>query len=166
MKKLSGFIVNGMMLCSLAVLLPHRKPPQMTPPRLHQLAETPSPIEGTWKLVSATTIIKQDTTVTDYTKGQEMIKVINGSHFAFLRHDMNQGKDTAIFGAGGGTYTLSGDKYTELLQYCNERGWEGHTFTFTVSIKEDTLLQTGVENLPKEGVDQYIIEKYVRMKSK
>ena len=130
------------------------------------VAETPSPIEGTWKLVSATTIIKQDTTVTDYTRGQEMIKVINGSHFAFLRHDMNQGKDTAIFGAGGGTYTLSGDNYTEQLQYCNERGWEGHTFTFTVSIKEDTLLQTGVENLPKEGVDQYIIEKYVRMKSK
>jgi predicted small secreted protein len=125
-----------------------------------------TPIEGTWKLVSATTIIKQDTTVTDYTGGQEMIKVINGSHFAFLRHDLNQGKDTAIFGAGGGTYTLSGDNYTELLQYCNERGWEGHSFSFTVSIKEDTLLQTGVEKLPKENVDQYIIEKYVRIKNK
>ena len=122
------------------------------------------PIEGTWKLISATTIKKTDTTVTDFTKGQEMIKVINGSHFAFLRHDMNQGKDTAIFGAGGGTYTLSGDQYTELLQYCNERGWEGHTFSFTVSVNEDTLLQTGVENIPKENVNQYIIEKYVRVK--
>ena len=109
--------------------------------------ETPvvtNSLEGTWKLVSATTIKNTDTTVTDFAAGQEMIKVINKSHFAFLRHDTNQGKDTAIFSAGGGTYTLDGDKYTELLQYCNDRGWEGHTFSFTVTLKEDTLLQTGV----------------------
>ena len=128
--------------------------------------EIGSPIEGTWRLYSATTIKRTDTTITDFTHGQEMIKVINKSHFAFLRHDTNQGKDTAIFSAGGGTYSLSGDKYTELLQYCNDRGWEGHTFLFTVSIKGDTLLQTGVENLPKENVDQYIIERYVRLKGK
>ena len=123
-----------------------------------------NPLQGTWKLVSATTIRAGDTTVTDYTQGQEMIKVINDSHFAFLRHDTNQGKDTAIFGAGGGTYTLDGDKYSELLQYCNDRGWEGHQFSFTVSVKEDTLLQTGVEKLEKENIDQYIIEKYLRVK--
>jgi hypothetical protein len=129
--------------------------------------ETPvvtNSLEGTWKLVSATTIKKTDTTVTDFAAGQEMIKVINKSHFAFLRHDTNQGKDTAIFSAGGGTYILEGDKYTELLQYCNDRGWEGHTFSFTVSVKEDTLLQTGVEKLEKENVDQFIIEKYLRVK--
>lgn len=165
MKKLSGFIAMMMFLLSCGTSSTQETAINDSS-AASQVAQTPSPIEGTWKLVSATTIKKTDTTVTDFTKGQEMIKVINGSHFAFLRHDMNQGKDTAIFGAGGGTYTLSGDKYTELLQYCNERGWEGHTFTFTVSIKEDTLLQTGVENLPKEGVDQYIIEKYVRIKSK
>jgi hypothetical protein len=165
MNKLCGFISMIMLLLSCGTTST-QEAAATDSSATSSNAGTPSLIEGTWKLVSATTIIKQDTTVTDYTKGQEMIKVINGSHFAFLRHDMNQGKDTAIFGAGGGTYTLSGDNYTELLQYCNERGWEGHTFSFTVSIKEDTLLQTGVENLPKEGVDQYIIEKYVRIKSK
>jgi hypothetical protein len=123
-----------------------------------------SPIDGTWKLVSSTTIKKTDTTITDFTQGQEMIKVINNTHFAFLRHDTGQGKDTAIFSAGGGTYKLAGDKYTELLQYCNDRGWEGHEFSFTVSLKADTLLQTGVEKLEKENVDQFIIEKYVRVK--
>ena len=155
MKRVIGFIIIVSMLISCNNTGIMDKP-----------AKTGKSIEGTWKLVSATTIIKQDTTVTDYTGGQEMIKVINGSHFAFLRHDLNQGKDTAIFGAGGGTYTLSGDNYTELLQFCNERGWEGHSFSFTISIKEDTLLQTGVEKLPKENVDQYIIEKYVRVKNK
>lgn len=155
MKRVIGFIIIVSMLISCNNAGTTVKPEKIN-----------TRIEGTWKLVSATTIIKQDTTVTDYTGGQEMIKVINGSHFAFLRHDLNQGKDTAIFGAGGGTYTLSGDNYTELLQFCNERGWEGHSFSFTISIKEDTLLQTGVEKLPKENVDQYIIEKYVRVKNK
>ncbi|MGZ5221028.1 MAG: hypothetical protein ACXWC7_13160, partial [Chitinophagaceae bacterium] len=51
-------------------------------------------IEGTWELISGTTIVKDDTTFTDYTKGQKMIKVINSSHFAFLRHDLNKGKDS------------------------------------------------------------------------
>lgn len=151
MKKGIGFIIVVSMLISCSNTGTMDKP-----------AKTGKPIEGTWKLVSATTIKGKDSTVTDYTRGQEMIKVINGSHFAFLRHDLNQGKDTAIFGAGGGTYTLSGDKYTEMLQYCNERGWEGHSFSFTVSIKGDTLLQTGVEKLEKENVDQFIIEKYIR----
>ncbi len=106
MKKIPGFI--AMMMFRLSCSNSSTEETAANDPASSPVAETPSPIVGTWKLVSATTIIKQDTTVTDYTRGQEMIKVINGSHFAFLRHDMNQGKDTAIFGAGGGTYTLSG----------------------------------------------------------
>jgi len=121
-----------------------------------------NPIEGTWKLVSGTTIIKTDTTVADYTQGQEMIKIINPTHFAFLKHDLTKGKDTAIFVSGGGTYTLDGEKYTEQLVYCSDRAWEGHSFPFTVTVVEDTLLQQGVEKVA--DVDQYIIEKYVRVK--
>ena len=39
------------------------------------------PLQGTWKLLSGTTIEKGDSTVTDYTKGQEFIKIINDTHF-------------------------------------------------------------------------------------
>ena len=42
------------------------------------------PIEGTWKLLTGTLIEKNDTAVTDYTKGKEFIKIINDTHFAFL----------------------------------------------------------------------------------
>ena len=121
-----------------------------------------SPVEGTWKLISGTTIIKTDTTIADYTQGQEMIKIINPTHFAFLKHDLTKGKDTAIFVSGGGTYTLDGEKYIEQLVYCSDRAWEGHSFPFTVTVVEDTLLQQGVEKVA--DVDQYIIEKYVSVK--
>ncbi len=122
------------------------------------------PLEGTWRLISGTTIIKNDTTVTDYTRDQKMIKIINATHFAFLKHDLTHGKDSAIYESGAGKYTLEGNQYTEHLDFCNAREWEGHTFNFTVSINKDTLLQTGIEKLENLGVDRFIIEKYTRVR--
>jgi hypothetical protein len=123
------------------------------------------PIFGTWQLVSGTTIQKKDTVVTDYTKNQKAIKIINGTHFCFLIHDLNKGKGAApSFTAGGGRYTLVGDKYTEFLEYCNDRQWENNKFEFTIAIKNDTLMQKGVEKIDSIGVNRINIEKYVRVK--
>ena len=94
-----------------------------------------------------------------------MIKVLNATHFAFLNHDLNQGKDTtASFIAGGGTYTLVGDQYTENLEYCSAREWEGRAFKFSVTLQNDTLVQQGIEKLEDIGVERLNIEKYVRVK--
>ncbi len=122
-------------------------------------------LEGTWSLVSGQTIAKGDTAFTDYTKGKKMIKIINATHFAFLRHDLDHGKDstTADYAAGGGTYTLSGDDYTENLEYFSDRNWEGHAFQFKVRISNDTLVQTGIEKLDSLGIDQQIVERYVKV---
>lgn len=123
------------------------------------------PLPGTWKLLSGTLIEKGDTTVTDYTKNLSFIKIINNTHFAFLQHDLNKGKDSsASFVAGGGSYSLSDSSYTEHLEYCSAREWEGHDFTFTITIKNDTLVQKGVEKVEDAGVDRINIEKYVRVK--
>ena len=129
--------------------------------------ETESPpLEGTWKLISGTLIERGDTTVTDYTGNESMIKIINASHFAFLRHDLNKGQDsTAVFVAGGGVYTLEGDQYTEHLEYCSAREWEGNTFQFTVTLDGDTLTQEGVEKVEDLGVERLNVEKYVRIES-
>src|SRR5437773_7777094 len=99
------------------------------------------PIKGTWQLISGTTIEKADTSITWYTKNLSFIKIINETHFAFLKHDLNKGKDsaTASFGSGGGSYSLKDSLYTEHLEYCDARAWEGNDFTFTVSIYNDTL---------------------------
>ena len=79
-------------------------------------------ITGTWKLISGMTIQKRDTTTMDYTKDQNSIKIINDSHFSFLRHDLSKGKDsTAIFVSGGGRYSLKGNEYEEQLEFCNYR---------------------------------------------
>ncbi|HEX8060352.1 MAG TPA: lipocalin family protein [Cyclobacteriaceae bacterium] len=124
---------------------------------------TKSPLVGTWKLISGTIITPKDTTVTGYTKDKSFIKVINDTHFAFMLHDLNGGKDsTAVYASGGGKYELVGDKYTEHLEYCTDRQWEGHDFSFRITITNDTLMQQGIEEVASAGVSQVNIEKYVR----
>ena len=122
-------------------------------------------INGTWRLLSGTTITKGVSSVTDYTKVKSMIKIINDTHFAFLKHRFNEPKDSSNqFDAGGGSYTLNGDQYTEHLDYYVDKNWEGKPFTFTVTIDGDTLVQKGLERVESEGVDRVIIEKYLRIK--
>ena len=126
----------------------------------------PVSLPGTWKLLSGTLIEKGDTTVTDYTKNTSFIKIINDSHFSFLQHDLNKGKDSAaVFVSGGGKYSLTDSQYVEHLEYCTAREWEGNDFSFTISMKEDTLTQSGVEKIESEGIDRLNIEKYVRVKN-
>ena len=128
--------------------------------------QTRLPINGTWKLISGTTIEKSDTVVTDYTKNKSFIKIINDTHFAFLQHDLDKGKDSAaaVFVAGGGSYSLTDSTYAEHLEYCSAREWEGNDFTFTVTIQNDTLIQRGIEKVEAAGVDRINIEKYIRVK--
>ena len=128
-------------------------------------ASASKPITGTWKLLKGTLIEKGDTTVTDYTTGRSFIKIINDTHFAFLQHDLSKGKDSAaVFAAGGGSYSLNDSLYTEHLEYCSAREWEGNDFTFTMNIMNDTLIQSGVEKIEGAGVNRVNIEKYIRVK--
>ncbi len=74
------------------------------------------PIVGTWQLITGTVIEKGDTIVTDYTKNISFLKIINDTHFAFLQHDLNKGKDSAaVFVSGGGAYSLTDSLYTAHL---------------------------------------------------
>lgn len=146
------------LLCVLLMACGKEKPQNVPNP-------PDNPIAGTWKLLTGTIIEKGDTTVTDYTRNVSFIKVINDTHFAFMQHDLTKGKDSAaVFSSGGGRYSLSDSSYTEHLEYCTAREWEGHDFTFTVSIQNDTLIQQGIEKIESAGVNRLNIEKYVRVK--
>src|SRR2546423_8436147 len=89
--------------------------------------DTSKPITGTWRLLTGIVVENGDTVVTDYTKNISFIKIINDTHFAFLQHDLKKGKDSpAVFVAGGGHYSLTDSLYTEHLEYCSSREWEGN----------------------------------------
>ncbi|MCB9280492.1 MAG: hypothetical protein H6562_16485 [Lewinellaceae bacterium] len=125
----------------------------------------PAPLLGTWKLLTGTTINGRDTSTVDYTQGQEMIKIITPTHFAFMRHDLNGGKDsTAVYVAGGGRVGIKGNIYTEYLDYLNYREWEGGVFELEYTVRGDTLITKGVEKVEEAGVDQVNVETYVRVK--
>lgn len=148
--------LNGSLLAICAFLLACSEQKELKPVN--------NPLVGTWQLVRATTIAKGDTAVVDQTQKQSFIKIINDTHFAFLQHDLQKGKDSAVFVSGGGRYSLRNDKYTEQLDYCSAREWEGNTFSFTVTFKGDTLIQQGQEQVEQAGVNRIIIEKYLRVK--
>ena len=127
---------------------------------------TPKLIVGTWKLLTGTVIENGDTVITDYTKNISFIKIINDTHFAFLQHDLNKGKDSAaVFVAGGGKYSLTDSLYIEHLEYCSAREWESNDFSFKIDIRNDTLIQNGIEKVETAGVNRLNIEKYIRVKN-
>jgi hypothetical protein len=122
-------------------------------------------LNGTWALVSHTAITNGVKVVTDYTRGQQMIKIINDSHFAYLEHNLNTKKDSSNnFDAGGGSYTLKGDQYTEHTDFNADKNREARSFNFTVRIYNDTLIQTGTEKVGNERISRTIIEKYIKVK--
>ncbi len=131
----------------------------------HNKAQSSLPLVGTWELISATST-ENDSTYSTFDPSLKMIKIINPTHFAFLSHDLNAGKDTtsAAFIAGGGTYSLVDSIYTEHLDYFIDRAWENNKFEFVVTISNDTLIQKGIEKVEGLGVDHIIVEKYKRIK--
>jgi predicted small secreted protein len=154
MKKRIIIVVIGILMASCGSGTKNNEPKKNT-----------MPVSGTWKLISGTLIEKNDTTITDYTKNLSFIKIINENHFAFLEHDLKHGKDSsAVFVAGGGRYSIVDSVYTEHLEYCNDRDWEGNDFSFVVIVKNDTLIQRGIEKVEKSGINRLNIEKYVKFK--
>jgi PhzF family phenazine biosynthesis protein len=123
-------------------------------------------IVGSWQLVSNIMITKGDTVVAYPVKGKDqvMIKMYNNSHFSFFTHDTKHGKvESPVFDSGAGTYKLVGDNYSEHLEYCNYREWENHDFNFKLTIRQDTLVQRGIEKIDSLNVNREIIETYVRL---
>jgi len=122
--------------------------------------EPSSKIEGTWKLFYAEIYENDSLKIKDLTK-TSFIKIINKTHFAFFNQENIGSKK--IYG-GGGTYTLNGENYVETLSFTSIESIKNHQFPFTVEIKGDTLIQSGVEEVKSAGIKRKIVEKYIKIK--
>lgn len=117
-------------------------------------------LDGTWKMVYAETKENDSIQVKDLSN-TSFIKILNKSHFAFF--NQNETNSKAFYG-GAGTYTLKGNNYNETLSYTSVDAIRHHSFPFTIEIKGDTLIQSGMEEVKSTGIKREIIEKYIRVK--
>ena len=123
-------------------------------------AEPINKIIGTWKMVYADIKENDSLQIKDLTKSK-FIKIINETHFAFFNQNFT---DATLFYGGGGTYKLENDSYIEKLQFTSVNEVRDHEFPFTIEIKNDTLIQYGLEEVKEANIKRYIVEKYIRIK--
>jgi hypothetical protein len=123
-----------------------------------------SPIEGSWELVENRVngeVIKP--------KRVEQFKMFHDGFFSFMMYN----PDGSFHGAGGGTYTLNGNQYTEKFRYYSDTTWVGYADRQNWQLNGDTLVFSGfkkVFNRKGEEMDagtwggDKFVEKRVRSK--
>ena len=99
---------------------------------------------GAWQLVYA--VYKDAATgkVLEENKGDgdKSMKVLSKGHFSFI----TQGKDGKFSVAAGGTYTLKGSDYTEVVTYSSMDRLMGKTYPFQCAMKDGLWIHSGKED--------------------
>ena len=134
-----------------------------------------NPLEGTWELVDAKYTPSDPTfSLSSY----RQIKILTNNHWVFLAQDksspkLTNGSDAELlaaaktFSAGGGTYTLDGDAYTEHVEFFYTPNVVGATLKFKIKFEGDEWIQTGTMPLKALGLgdkDMGLYERYRRIK--
>jgi hypothetical protein len=108
-------------------------------------------IQGAWEMVYQNFSSPDTTIVNSFHRPQ--IKLFSKSYFSFGSQE-NEGCQ-----AGGGKYTLEGNKYVESIIYFTESSYVDRKLTFSMEFKNDTLYQYGViDSVSKTTV----LDKFVR----
>jgi hypothetical protein len=132
---------------------------------------------GEWLLVDAQMTIAGKTEKT-FDINRKMVKLFTEDHFSFYSKTENrtaysaavtdkerfQGSKT--LDAGGGTYDLQGDIYTEHITYCTYPNYEGKSIPFKISLEKNQLTQEGEYPLKELGFAEqngYVKEVYQRI---
>jgi hypothetical protein len=97
-----------------------------------------NPLIGAWRMVSYT-LEFPDTTTSETDIDNPQTKIFTPTHFAFGY----QTEDGQKVVAGGGSYELEDETYTEHVEYHTETSYVGEELTFTVNVEGDTLIQSG-----------------------
>ena len=135
-----------------------------------------SPLEGAWELVEAKYTPPDPTfTFADW----RQIKILTKTHWVFLSQKRAAPKltsstnDTELlaaakaFVAGGGTYALDGDTYTEHIEFFNTPNYVNMSLPWKIKWEGDEWIQTGTFPMKALGLadhDTELYERYRRVK--
>lgn len=139
-------------------------------------SQSTNQLEGTWDLVEAKCSPPDPNfNFADW----HQIKILTKTHWAFLSEKRVAPKMTSAtndaeliaaakaFAAGGGTYTLDGDTYTEHIDFFNTPNYVGTSVQWKVRWEGDEWIQTGtlpVKTLGLGDQDVELYERYRRVK--
>lgn len=97
-------------------------------------------ISGTWKLETYR-YGNNSSAFTSATDGMPRIKLITDNSFQWASYDASTKK---IMESAGGSYTLEGDSYTEMLEYgFNMDTYVGTKSAFKIKVENDMLFLSG-----------------------
>lgn len=114
------------------------------------LGQQPSNVfEGTWEIVSQK-LVYPDSTVDRTDQVPHTLKILNATHFAFGRQ---MGEEEVY--AGGGTYTIDGETYTEHIEFHSAGALVGQSVTFDARIEDDLWHHSG-------QIDDFVLEEVWR----
>jgi len=131
--------------------------------------DTPEEIslEGTWRLVKTIEIGHEDITNRKDSKQKMYMKHINKTHWTWAEYDYATDQ---LLGAGGGTYTLEGNVYTEDIKFYFPPGSNelGQAIPFIIEMTDSLWRITGFVKMmefdPETGenivADSAIIDEY------
>ena len=106
--------------------------------------ERAHPLVGSWVMV-AQTIVHPDRIEEPLKMGESLpggrsqMKILTESHFAFGR----QSEDGEDLTAGGGRYVVSGNTYTEIIEYHTSAPLVGTEIPFTWRVEDDLWYHSG-----------------------
>jgi hypothetical protein len=132
--------------------------------------EKASALEGAWELIDAKYTPADPTfSLSSY----RQIKILTKTHWAFLSQErsaqkMTSGSDAELlaaaktFSAGGGTYILEGDTYTEHVEFFGIPNFVGTALKFKIKWEGDEWIQTGILPIKALGMGDKDVELYER----
>ena len=103
-------------------------------------------LEGSWVLVKTVEVGHEDSTGRRNTKSRMYQKHVTPTHFTWIQYDV---EDDKLNGTGGGTYTISENKYTEDIKFFYPPGAAelGQAIPFTAELKDGYWYHTGYVKL-------------------
>lgn len=111
-----------------------------------------NPLEGTWKMIGA-----DWSPTTQEFAACEVYKIYTKDHFGFVFFDPGTGN---FRGAGGGTYEVNGNNFTEAIEYFSfDSTLVGSEQTFQLQLIGDSLFRQ-FGTLQSEKYDDYVLNEF------